>query len=477
MSSEDGIRRIQIPKAFQDLFKPKRYKTYYGGRGSGKSQSFALALLVKTYNEQLRVLCAREYQTSISDSVHKLLSDMIEEYDLGGVFDVTQTAIRNKFNGSEFIFKGLKHNATEIKSTQGVDICWVEEAEKVSDNSWELLIPTIRKPNSEIWVSFNNKQPTDPTYVRMVQRADPETSIVRKVSWRDNPFFPEVLDQERRKLEKDDPEAYAHIWEGEFDTRYSGAVYAKWIKPERVSKLVSHDPLYPVYTAWDLGYDDATAIWFYQIGAGEIFFIDYYENQIEDIIHYCEVMYGRKIVVRERDARTGAVTDWHFGEELPDHAHRQQYTYHHVHFVPHDAAYKVQAAGGRDIIRQAKEVGIKMMSFPAVSFSAASAAMRVTLPKAWFNEERCRDGVRALLSYHYKYDEERKMFRDKPHHDWSSHAADACELAARVWREKGETLEDVKRRHDRDEFFRLREEIGIDSEDPYRIRSKHGKGA
>lgn len=399
------MSEIVIPRAFQDLFKPARYKTYWGGRGSGKSQSFALALLVKAYNEPLRILCAREFQTSISDSVHKLLADMVREYELDDVYDITQTSIRNKVNGSEFIFKGLKHNATEIKSTQGVDICWVEEAEKVSDNSWELLIPTIRKKGSEIWVSFNAKAADDPTYIRMVLRADSD-SIVRKVSWRDNPFFPDVLEKERLKLLKDDPEAYKHIWEGEFDTRFFGGVYTQWVERAREeSRIIDnlYDPELPVHTGWDLGYDDSTAIWWFQVAGDEVRYIDYYENSGEDIEHYCSVISGRK---------------YPYGS----------------HYVPHDGNNKLLASGGRSIVQQAYGFGVKMQVVKATTQQNQIEAARKTLKTAWFDKKKTAAGVQHLLKYQYEWDEDNKKFKSKPRHDGHSHAADAFEITAMRWR-------------------------------------------
>src|SRR6185369_15022252 len=242
--------QVDIPEVFQDLFEPKRYKVYYGGRGGAKSWGFADALLIMGTQRPLRILCARELQKSIADSVHKLLSDQIMSLGLEEFYEIQKTTIIG-LNGTEFLFNGLKHNATEIKSTEGIDICWVEEAEKVSEASWELLIPTIRKEHSEIWISFNTKQPNDATYKRFVFDA-PGNSIVKKVSYKDNPFFPDVLEYERLELQRKDPKAYAHVWEGEFDTRYSGAVYAKWIADLKdkghIRPDVLHDPAYPVYT-------------------------------------------------------------------------------------------------------------------------------------------------------------------------------------------------------------------------------------
>ena len=197
------------------MFRPSRYKVYYGGRGGAKSWAIARALLILGSARKLRILCAREFQTSIADSVHKLLSEQIDEMGLTQWYDVQKTRIVGT-NGTEFIFKGLRHNVQEIKSTEGVDICWVEEAQTVSEDSWSVLVPTIRQPSSEIWVSFNPLDDSDPTYKRFVLNPPPN-SVVKKVSWRDNPWFPQVLRDEMEYLRRVDPEAYQHVWEG--DTR------------------------------------------------------------------------------------------------------------------------------------------------------------------------------------------------------------------------------------------------------------------
>jgi phage terminase large subunit len=204
---------VQFTEDFQGLFQRMRYKVRWGGRGGLKSWSFARALVIMATERKLRILCARELQASIKDSVHRLLVDQIDLLGLTPWFYVTQTAIVHKLTGTEFIFKGLRHNFTEIKSTEGIDICWVEEAQLVSKDSWEVLIPTIRKDNSEIWVSFNTGEDTDETYKRFVTNTPPDTDI-RKVNWSDNPWFPDALERERVYLLKIDPEAYEHIWNG-----------------------------------------------------------------------------------------------------------------------------------------------------------------------------------------------------------------------------------------------------------------------
>lgn len=370
------------------------------------------------YQRPIGVLCARELQVSIKDSVHQLLSDIIKENPVWSRFyDPKAQEIVGK-NGTRFSFKGLKHNISEIKSYEGVDYCWVEEAQAVSDKSWETLIPTIRKPNSEIWISFNPKNPTDPTWQRFVSGKD-DRMLVREVSWLDNPFFPQVLEDERLALQKNDPEAYEHVWLGKFDTRYSGSVYAKYIRQEQI-KDIAYDAQRPIYTAWDLGYDDATSIVFYQLARNEIQVIDYYESNFEDIQHYCEVLYGAKIIIDTRSPETGKVLKWHFGERMDEQ--RAGYNYMGgTHYVPHDAAYKLQAAQGRSIVEQAAEFGIALHVIQATNQQNSEAALRKTLPMCWFNRETTKDLVHALMSYHYEYDEDKRIYKQKPIHDWSSH--------------------------------------------------------
>lgn len=225
----EGIRiEAEFPRVFQPLWRPARYKVFWGGRGKAASWSFARALLIMAAEHPLRILCTRELQRSIKDSVHRLLVDQIELLGLGWAYEVTNTEIRCRVTGAIFIFKGLRYNIGEIKSMEGIDIVWVEEAEKCSDGSWRVLIPTIRKAGSELWITFNPDQPTDPTWKRFCVNP-PEGAIVIRCSWRDNPWFPEELRKEMAYDRRVDPEAAAHVWDGEFSIRNTAAVLAgKW---------------------------------------------------------------------------------------------------------------------------------------------------------------------------------------------------------------------------------------------------------
>lgn len=190
-----------------------RYKCLFGGRGSGKSFAVADALLILAMRSRIRVLCCREFQNSIKESSHYLLSERIDALGFGHMFDVQETRIINTENGSEFIFKGIRLNTQSIKSMAGITHCWVEEGQSITAESWRILVPTIREPESEIWVTFNPLNEEDPVYQDFV--IDPKKgAYIRQVNWDLNPYFPAVLDDERREMQEKDPDAYLHIWEG-----------------------------------------------------------------------------------------------------------------------------------------------------------------------------------------------------------------------------------------------------------------------
>ncbi|MGO9611704.1 MAG: PBSX family phage terminase large subunit [Dissulfurispiraceae bacterium] len=252
--------RVQIPDKFQPLFLPARYKIFYGGRGAAKSWNFARVLLILARGTKLRVMCTREIQNTIADSVHAILKEQIKLMDMEDFFTVTDKSIEGR-NGSDFIFRGLKHNTDGLKSIEGVDICWVEEAQRVSDDSWDKLIPTIRKEGSEIWISFNTDFQTDPTWQRFMVNPLPNAIIV-KVGYKDNPFFPETLRLEMEHCRATNPQKYRHIWEGGFGSRIEGKqVYPEFVRHLHVS-LYSLQPIdSQVIRGWDnTGLSPACAI-------------------------------------------------------------------------------------------------------------------------------------------------------------------------------------------------------------------------
>lgn len=208
--------RLPVPDWSQDFFPPARWKIAYGGRGSSKSWTFARMLILRAFSQKVRILCARELQNSIQDSVHQLIVDQIGALGLSAGFHIKENGITS-LTGSEFLFKGLrgmKNNAQALKSLEGIDICWIEEAQTVSAASFETITPTIRAKGSEIWVTMNPDQVTDPVYQLVLN--PPEGAVVRKVNWQDNPWFKDTsLPQEREWMERTDPDAYRHVWMGE----------------------------------------------------------------------------------------------------------------------------------------------------------------------------------------------------------------------------------------------------------------------
>lgn len=233
---------LQIPVKLLPLLKPRRYKSVRGGRGSGKSHTVARILLALGRKRQVRVLCCREVQKTIASSVHQLLSDLIREWgwEIGqdhGFYKITQNGIVG-LNGTEFIFSGLSNvTADNVKSFEGVDFCWIEEAQRVSARSWQILTPTIRKPGSEIWATWNPDLETDEVYRRTITSpwVPPEHMMDLECNWRDNPWFPEVLNLERLQLKALNDDLYQHVWEGKTRSR-AGLLFKRhwfnWYEPE-----------------------------------------------------------------------------------------------------------------------------------------------------------------------------------------------------------------------------------------------------
>ena len=272
---------LTLPEKLQPLYEPRRYKVMHGGRGGGKSHGVAQVLLDLAARTPLRILCAREIQKSMRDSVHRLLKDYIARLGLTSFYEVLDNEIRG-LNGSLFLFSGLQsHTVDSIKSFEGVDIVWVEEAHGVSKKSWDVLTPTIRKEGSEIWLTLNPDMETDETYQRFIATPSPDTWVA-EVNWWDNPWFPRVLDEERRKAKRsmlaDD---YAHIWEGRPRRVAAGAIYRHEMESlylEQRARDVPYDPTLPVHTVWDLGWNDAMTIIMVQRGPQDVRIIDYIED-------------------------------------------------------------------------------------------------------------------------------------------------------------------------------------------------------
>jgi phage terminase large subunit len=390
---------IEFPQALEWIFQPARYKIAYGGRGSGKSWGFARALLVQGAAKPLQILCAREIQKSVADSVHRLLSQQIEAMGLGDFYTVQNNNIRGR-NGTEFTFAGLRHNINSLKSVEGCDVCWVEEAQTVSKASWQTLIPTIRKPGSEIWVSFNPELDTDETFQRFV-RDPPPGAVVRRVNYSDNPWFPQVLRAELEQLRDKDHDAYLWIWEGHTKQVLDGAIYAQEIRAataENRFTRVPYDGAKPVATFWDLGRADMTSIWFAQQIGFEYRLIDFYQNRGHALGHYLKVLQERPYVYG---------TCW----------------------LPHDAKHELLASD-RTIEQQIKDTGREVRIVPNLRVAEGINALRTIFPRCWFDADRCADGLNALRRYRYAVNAETGQWSREPLHDDASHASDALRYFA-----------------------------------------------
>lgn len=376
------------------LFKPSRYKVLMGGRGGGKSHSIAKALLVQGMERKHRILCARELQTSISDSVHKLLADQIADLGLASFYEVQRSAIYGR-NGTEFLFAGLRHNINSIKSMEGITRVWIEEAQTVSKASWDTLIPTIRAVGSEVWISFNPQLDTDETFVRFVKNPPPDC-IVQRVNWSDNPWFPDVLRQEMETLRERDHDAYLWIWEGHTKQVLDGAIFANEIRAATKDKRFMRVPVdgaKPVQTFWDLGRADMTSIWFAQQIGFEYRLVDFYQSRGHALGHYLQELQKRGYVYG---------TCW----------------------LPHDARHELLASD-RTIEKQVKDAGYTVKVGPVVRKADQINAARTVFPRCYFDADKCADGLNALRRYRYGVNPETGQYTREPLHDDASHAADA----------------------------------------------------
>lgn len=317
------VLKWQLPEKLGFLVNEQhRWKVAYGGRDGAKSWSFARALLILGSLRPLRIGCFREVQKSIQDSVYKLLCDQIETMGLSQCYDVLKTEIRGK-NGTEILFSGLSTQTRDsIKSFEGLDIAWVEEAQSVSKGSWEILEPTIRANGSEIWASFNPMMDTDATYKMLVLDDQPDSKVI-KINWTDNPWRSRVLDAAREKMQRDDPDTFAHIYGGECRPAVLGAIYYKEVSQLRSSGRlcnVPYDPMLKVHVITDLGFNDYMSLILVQRLASEIRIIKYIEDRQRYIPSYsqelCELKlnYGKLYLPHDGKAKhlTGASAEEQF---------------------------------------------------------------------------------------------------------------------------------------------------------------------
>lgn len=386
----------RFPKKLRALFEPARYKFVRGGRGSGKSWSVARALLIKGTHKTERILCTREIQKSIKQSVHQLLKDQIELLGLGAFYEVLENEIRGK-NGTRFYFAGLSDLTAEtIKSFEGCTLVWVEEGQTITVRSYRILTPTIRTENSEIWVTFNPELETDETYQMAVVRPAPGTVSI-EINYDENPWFPDVLEKERAHAEATlSPAEYAHIWKGRCRPAVEGAIYSDEVaqveEQGRFTRIL-YDPLLKVHTIWDLGFNDAMAIGMVQRLASEIRVIDYIEDNRRTLESY----------VAEIEKRP-----WNWGND----------------WLPHDG-YAKRHQTGRSDEQVLTALGRSVDQTPNIEVEAGIRMARQVFPRVYFNKES--EGVRRLMECLKRYRRHISKATNEPGaplHDEFSHGAD-----------------------------------------------------
>lgn len=375
-----------------------RYKVVFGGRGGGKSWALARALLILGVQRKLRIFCGREFQNSIQQSVHALLSDQVAALDLGSFYEIQKTQILGA-NGTQFSFHGLRHNPDSIKSAEGCDIAWIEEANNVSKDSWDKLIPTIRKDGSEIWISFNPELDTDETYKRFVHQP-PKNAVLIQMNWSDNPWFPSVLKDEMHDLRDRDYDSYLTVWEGHCRQTLDGAVYANELRKATLEQRVTRVPVDSykgVHVFADLGWSDSTSIWFAQRCALENRILRSYQSQHQPWSHYIQFI---------RETGYSVDTLW----------------------LPHDARAK-QLGTGKSIEEISREHGFKVRIVPSLSVVDGINAARHFFDQCYFDQQLCEDGLHSLRRY--VWDKSAQGLATKaPKHDEHSHYADAFRYMA-----------------------------------------------
>ena len=348
----------------------------------------------------MRILCARETMKSIAGSSHQVLKDQIVLLGLSDHYRVMESAIVGTKNSTEFTFVGLK-DANALKSAEGVDVIWIEEANTVSKDSWDKVIPTIRKENSEIWISFNPELETDETYVRFVKNPSPRSKLCF-LTYQDNPWLPPDLKLEIEELKATNYEKYEHIYLGKTQESVTGAVYREELKKcELEGRIchVAHDPNRPVDTFWDLGFEDKTAIWFGQLFGGQYRMIDYMQDD-------------------------GKTIQWYLKE-----MDKKPYTYR-TYYLPWDGtmAYK-KLGSGKSTFEILSNLGKKVWLTSMIPVFEGINAVRTVFPQIVFDSEKCRDGIQALRHYQWGPIKSGQR-RAEPRHDEYSHGADALRTMA-----------------------------------------------
>ena len=405
--------RIELPPKLIPVFQGEaRYRGAYGGRGSAKTRSFALMTAVRGYmwsmaGEEGIILCGREFMNSLEDSsLEEVKAAIRSEPWLAEHYEIGEKFVRTKDGRIAYTFAGLRHNLDSIKSKARIKLAWVDEAEPVSETAWQKLIPTVREHDSEIWLTWNPERKNSPTHLRFRENP-PEGAKIVELNYRDNPWFPAVLEQERQNDLRARPESYGHIWEGDFISVVQGAYFAPALTQAKTQgriAVVPHDPLMTLRAYWDIGGTgakaDACAIWIVQFVGQQVRVLDYYEAVGQELSAHVQWLrskgYERALCVLPHD---GATHD-------------------KVHRVSYESALK--------------QAGFATKVIPNMGSGAAMArieAVRRLFPAIHFNEATTEAGRDALGWYHEKRDEARGIGLG-PNHDWASHGADAFGLMA-----------------------------------------------
>lgn len=390
--------RVEFPEKLAPVFQPARFKSLRGGRDGGKSWGVARGLLEIGATKKHFIVCARETMESIKDSVHRLLSDQIAALGMQDQYDIEKATIRHRFTGTQFVFTGLK-NPDALKSLEGATIAWIEEAQSVSEESWRKLIPTVRRPCSEIWLTWNPELESDPTWKRFVLKPPPGLVEVQ-MNFTDNPWASEVLRDQREQMEAEDPDEYAHVWLGQPLRMTKGSIYGAQLRlvesQGRIGK-VEYDPSLPVDTGWDLGKRDFTAIWFVQRSMGQYRIIDYLEDRHKPLEHYLSLLEGK---------------GYKYGTD----------------YWPWDAGSDVLVNSLQNSMRTR---GRNVKILPRQSRQSGIDKVREMLGTCWFDADKCEMGVQRLR--YYRHEPTAKVdpvtglqtMSLEPIHDDNSHGADA----------------------------------------------------
>ena len=392
--------KAEFPDKLAPLFQPAPFKVLYGGRDGVKSWSIARALLILGTQKTMRILCARETMDSIRESVHQLLTDQIRLLGLEDFYNALQSEIRG-LNGTEFVFAGLrKQTVSSIKSYEAIDICWIEEASVVSRRSLTILLPTIRKPGSEIWFSLNPDLETDAVYQDFVLNP-PAGSFICKTSFRDNNWLSAESRQKIDTLRERDFDTYHHVYEGATRSTVEGAIYKAEIqKAENEGRIraVPYDPMCAVDTFWDLGFADRVSIWAAQRSPFEIKILRYFEGDHQAIDYYL------------REMQTWGYV---FG----------------TCYLPWDGG-TISLGTGKSIEEIMRTKGFKVRVLRQLSVADGINATRTLFPQLYFDANLCADGLQYLRRYQWGPPTALGVPRSQPLHDDASHPADALRTLA-----------------------------------------------